>query len=103
MADRIAVMYRGKIVESGSESALFDNPRHPYTHLLLDSVPIAGKGRTRKNQTTVADDGGAAAATEGCSFYPRCPRRRDECRSSVPNLDEGKNGSTSAACFNPVT
>ena len=103
MADRIAVMYQGKIVESGSEAALFGSPRHPYTLLLLDSVPVPGKGRKKHDPATVAEDAGMPGATEGCSFYPRCPRRRDECRKSVPPLTAGAAGATAAACFNPVS
>ncbi|MBN1757075.1 MAG: ABC transporter ATP-binding protein [Chitinispirillaceae bacterium] len=100
LADRIAVMYRGKIVEYGSENDLFTSPRHPYTVLLLESVPIPGKGR-KKRGATVSEDAERQQAVPGCSFYPRCPRRRDVCIQQEPELTEVKPGH-GWACFNPV-
>jgi oligopeptide transport system ATP-binding protein len=100
LADRIAVMYRGKIVEYGNEHDLFGSPRHPYTIVLLDSVPVPGKGR-KKRGGTASEDAERNQQVPGCSFYPRCPRRLDECLHTVPELKELKPGS-GAACFNPA-
>jgi oligopeptide/dipeptide ABC transporter ATP-binding protein len=100
IADHIAVMYQGRIVEYGNESDIFNYPKHPYTHLLLESVPIPGKGRKKRGGSS----GFEIAPREvlhGCSFFPRCPRRQDECRLTSPKLREVKHGS-GVACFNPA-
>ncbi|MBN1306484.1 MAG: ABC transporter ATP-binding protein, partial [Chitinispirillaceae bacterium] len=100
LADRIAVMYRGKFAEYGSESDLFLQPRHPYTILLLDSIPVPGKGRKKRGGN---DDEGIERQPEieGCAFFPRCPRRLDTCMAAVPELREVNEGH-GVACFNPV-
>lgn len=100
LADRIAVMYRGKIVEYGNENDLFTTPRHPYTMLLLESVPIPGKGR-KKRGSTDSEDLQRSAPVSGCSFYPRCPRRLDTCATTIPELSEVQPGNA-MACFNPI-
>lgn len=99
IADDIAVMYHGRIVEYGNESALFSHPKHPYTHLLLESVPVPGKGR-KKRGTGFAPEY-AARDIAGCPFYPRCPRRQEECRLTSPVLRETTH-TTGVACFNPA-
>jgi oligopeptide/dipeptide ABC transporter ATP-binding protein len=103
MADHIAVMYRGKIVEYGTESDLFLRPRHPYTILLLESVPVPGKGRKLRGGTGTAasEEADRQPDINGCSFYPRCPRRREECLMTIPQLRVMKEGN-GVACFNPV-
>lgn len=99
IANRLAVMYLGKIVESGTESQLFDSPMHPYTSLLLDSIPLPGIGRTKKG-TFNRDERELAPQVKGCSFYPRCPRRKQECTEFTPALiDKGEGHLVS--CFNP--
>jgi peptide/nickel transport system ATP-binding protein len=83
LADRIAVMYAGRIVEAGSVADVLDGPRHPYTRGLLDSVPDeAGRG-TRLSQI----DGMAPrldSRPAGCAFAPRCRRATAECRAVDP-------------------
>ncbi|NLE01980.1 MAG: ABC transporter ATP-binding protein [Fibrobacter sp.] len=101
VASRLAVMYLGKIVESGTESQIFTSPKHPYTQLLLDSVPVPGKGRTKKG-LKVGDDKEVPIPVNGCSFYPRCPRRKEECKISTPILHIGPD-EHSVACFNPIS
>lgn len=100
LADRLAVMYLGKIVESGTESQLFDSPMHPYTRLLLDSIPLPGIGRTTKGSFN-RDEREIAFVERGCSFYPRCPRKKQECMENVPPLvDRGEEHLVS--CFNSL-
>jgi oligopeptide/dipeptide ABC transporter ATP-binding protein len=81
-ADRVAVMYAGRIVEHGPVRAIFRNPQHPYTRGLLRSMPGAsGKGRLRAIDGAVPVLG---AFPSGCAFHPRCPDRFDPCRTSPP-------------------
>jgi len=100
IADRLAVMYLGKIAESGTESQLFDSPMHPYTRLLLESVPLPGIGRTAKGSFS-RDEREITPVEKGCSFYPRCPRKKQECMENVPPLlDRGEGHLVS--WFNPL-
>ena len=88
MADRIAVLYRGRIVEEAPAARLFADPRHPYTRALLSAVPrIEPDARRPRLRLRVQSEEGAAAA-RGCPFAPRCPdpRRDDRCGRDQPGL-----------------
>jgi peptide/nickel transport system ATP-binding protein len=81
-ADRVAVMYAGRIVETGPVRALFRNPSHPYTRGLLDSIPGGAPGQRLK-----AIEGSVprlGALPPGCAFGPRCPDRFDACTTAPP-------------------
>ncbi|MYW17905.1 methionine ABC transporter ATP-binding protein, partial [Streptomyces sp. SID2955] len=85
VADRIAVMYAGKIVESAPVRDLYKAPAHPYTRGLLDSVPRLD----RKGQELYAIKGlppSLLRVPPGCAFHPRCPMARDVCRTDEPPL-----------------
>jgi len=83
VSDIISVIYAGKIVESATKNQLFESPRHPYTRLLLLSIPDASKRGTRLKAIpgTVPD---AEHIPSGCSFHPRCPLVEDRCRHDIP-------------------
>lgn len=98
IADRLAVMYLGKIVESGTEKQIFDSPLHPYTSLLLQSIPVPGKGRCNRN-TIVSEEKDKIAANNGCSFFARCPIRTDRCQNQHPPLQDAGEGHL-VSCFN---
>lgn len=99
IADRISVIYAGRIVESTTKARLFDEPLHPYTKLLLLSIPDAGKRGTRLKAIpgTVPD---AEHIPPGCAFHPRCPLAEEICRHEDPEtVNHGKNGvAHTAAC-----
>jgi oligopeptide/dipeptide ABC transporter ATP-binding protein len=97
IADRISVIYAGKIVESASRKELFENPLHPYTQLLLLSIPDAAKRGTRL-RTIPGNVPDAQHIPAGCSFHPRCPLAEDGCRREMPPSIHYEDGHQ-AACF----
>ena len=103
VADRVVVMYRGRIMETASTERLHDTPRHPYTRVLLEAASGRWVGGTQSDPSTVREVGGAdGAAWEGCPYYARCPHpaRDAECRGSRPPL-EGPDPGHRAACYKP--
>jgi len=92
IADRIAVMYRGRFVEIGPAEAVFRRPLHPYTRRLIEAEPRidAPKARIRRGATTAAATGAEADAAAGwhsaCAFAPRCPHAKMECVRRTPAL-----------------
>jgi oligopeptide transport system ATP-binding protein len=89
IANRVAVMYQGKIVELGTTAKLFQNPEHPYTRMLLSSIPVISEEEERLKPTwpwerSLALDSGAIS--HGCTFAPRCPFAEELCWQSVPEL-----------------
>ncbi len=97
--DRIAVMYRGKIVEMGETESLLHSPMHPYTKLLVDSVP--GRSLNREEEGKTALFPMTEDPSGGCNFNPRCPYAREVCRTTSPPLLEVKRGKL-VACHFPL-
>ena len=87
IADRVAVMYAGQIVELASATALLRRPRHPYTQALMDSVPKLGAG-TQRLRAIPGSVPQLNALPSGCRFHPRCPKAQAECSQKVPALLE---------------
>jgi peptide/nickel transport system ATP-binding protein len=83
IADRVGVMYLGKIVELAPKKELFKSPRHPYTRMLLDAIPdLAMSGRAR---TPVRGEvPNPLNPPSGCTFHPRCPHANERCKSEAP-------------------
>ena len=101
VADRIAVMYLGKIVETAPGAALFAAPRHPYTRALLAAVPIPDPGLRRERALLAGEvPGSGSGAPEGCRFHPRCPFAEERCRREEPALVEA-DGHATACHFWP--
>ena len=88
MATRIGVMYLGRVVEVADSKALFTNPRHPYTRMLLDAVPdLAHIGRRR--EPVRGEIPNPINPPPGCHFHPRCPSANERCRTERPPLEDG--------------
>jgi len=86
ISDRVAVMYLGKIVEIASSEQLYKNPLHPYTKLLLSSIPNIGKKRNIKREIIKGDLPSPINIPSGCRFHTRCPIAEQRCMSSEPEL-----------------
>lgn len=86
MADQVAVMYLGRIVERGDRQAIFTSPQHPYTRALLAANPLPGRGKMRHRAVLTGDVPSPVTPPTGCGFHPRCPFAREECKKEVPTL-----------------
>jgi oligopeptide/dipeptide ABC transporter ATP-binding protein len=98
VADRIAVMYAGAVVEEGTVSEIFERPRHPYTIGLLSSIPGLEGERGRELYTIKGSIPPLSNVPSGCRFHPRCPYAMDVCKSNEPPLRESVTGHK-AACW----
>jgi oligopeptide transport system ATP-binding protein len=98
VADRIAVMYAGRIVENADVHALYANPCHPYTRALLESIPrLDSKGTELRAIKGLPPN--LTNIPSGCPFHPRCPMAVDRCREVVPSLEPLPGGRSSACLF----
>lgn len=97
-ADRVNVMYAGKIIERGSAQEIYKNPRHPYTVGLLNSVPRLDEPMKEKLIPIEGQPPDLIALPQGCAFRARCRFAIDKCATEIPELVEVADGHT-AACF----
>ncbi len=96
IADRVGVMYLGRIVEIARRERVFTQPRHPYTRMLLDAIPDTS--HTGRKRTPVAGEvPNPLDPPSGCTFHPRCPLANDRCRRERPELAPVEGGGV-AAC-----
>jgi peptide/nickel transport system ATP-binding protein len=91
MADRVGVMYLGRIVEEAPKRSLFEAPRHPYTQMLLQAIPSFAN-RDRDHSPAQGEVPDPVNPPSGCPFHPRCPHVNDRCRREVPTLQTTRTG-----------
>ena len=99
IADRVAVMYVGRIVELASTEKLFRSPRHPYTEALLSAVPSPDLDRKTNRILLPGEVANPANVPSGCPFHPRCRYAQDRCRSEIPSWKEVVPGHFAACHF----
>ncbi len=97
-ADRVAVMYLGRIVEIGPTREVLDNPRHPYTKALLSVVPVPNPRLRRERIILQGETPNPIDLPTGCRFHPRCPQAIEECRQTDPEYIAVSEGHE-AACL----
>jgi oligopeptide/dipeptide ABC transporter ATP-binding protein len=101
IADRIAVMYLGKIVETATTDELFRRPRHPYTRALLSAVPLPDPTAVRERALLDGDIPSAMNPPPGCRFHTRCRFTRESCRRDEPELTDDGSGHATACPWWP--
>ncbi|MEQ8343753.1 MAG: ATP-binding cassette domain-containing protein [Marinovum algicola] len=92
MSDYVGVMYLGRLVEAGPAERIFSAPEHPYTRLLMDTVPDITMGR-RNRAPVIGEVPNPITPPPGCSFNPRCPLANDRCRAQAPEARKRAGGS----------
>jgi peptide/nickel transport system ATP-binding protein len=97
MADRVAVMYLGKIVELAKNNDIYNSPLHPYTRILLAALPSCDPGKRKKKAVVKGE--AKLTKTEGCSFADRCPNQAAICREADPPLKETEQNKFCACHF----
>ena len=101
IADRVAIMYLGRIVEMASTKEIFSDPRHPYTKALLAEAPRLDQ-RRRQFEPIVGEIPSPLDPPPGCTFHPRCPVATANCRKIVPDLKAGRAGRETACLLEHV-
>jgi len=91
ISDVVAVMYLGKIVEYADSEVLYKNPLHPYTKILIDSIPVPEVGNKRRRAVIKGDVPSPLHPPSGCSFHPRCPLATNICREKSPEMKSYSN------------
>jgi len=102
LADRILVMYAGRIVESADSAELFRHARHPYTAALLNCIPSLSGPRLERLPTLPGQPPRPEDILDGCAFAPRCPRAAERCRMERPLLGNENGGASRVACHFPL-
>ena len=101
LADRVAALYLGRVVEIAPRDALYGSPAHPYTRALLDSVPRIGTGKRVPGRALTGEIPSPMAPPAGCHFHPRCRFATQRCSAQVPKL-RAIDGGRAVACHHPL-
>ena len=101
ISDRVAVMYLGKMCEIAEPGALFDRPAHPYSKVLIDSIPVADPTVAIAEVSVQGEPPSPVLPPSGCRFNPRCPNAQDRCRTEEPQMREISTGHF-VACHFPL-
>jgi peptide/nickel transport system ATP-binding protein len=104
VADRVAVMYLGRVVEVAAADELFSTPRHPYTRALLDAVPVADPADRRRVDLVAGDVPSPISPPSGCRFHTRCRFAQADCAVEDPRLETrlADPDTHRAACIHPL-
>lgn len=92
LCDRIAVMYLGEVIEKGLKTDIFENPKHPYTKALLNSVPVISRNEKDGKKLLEGDVPSPRNLPDGCKFHTRCPEVLEICKTENPNCYFFENG-----------
>ena len=98
ISDRIAIMYLGKIVETGDGAQIYQNPQHPYTQSLISAIPVPDPHHQSLRVVLKGDVPSPINPPSGCSFHTRCPKATEICKTQTPQMQVQGDGSTMAAC-----
>jgi peptide/nickel transport system ATP-binding protein len=101
VSDRVAVMYLGRLCEIADPDRLYAQPAHPYTRVLLDSVPVPDPSAGRATTGISGEPPSPIVPPAGCRFHPRCPAADERCRVEVPEMTEIEPGHH-VACHHPL-
>ena len=101
IADRVAVMYLGRIVEVGEATEVMEKPLHPYTRALVSAIPVPdpARERSRKRLILQGDPPSPLNPPAGCAFHPRCPFAEERCKAAVPPLESFGGPGRTVACI----
>ena len=88
LADRVVVMYVGRVVEVGTPKELFSSPKHPYTAALISALPKPDPKQKRQRTVLEGEVANPAAPPAGCYFHPRCPHAIELCKTEAPGMEE---------------
>lgn len=92
ISNRVAVMYLGKMVELAGSEHLYEKPRHPYTQALFSAIPMPDPKGKRQRIILQGDVPSPISVPPGCSFHPRCPIAKENCRRDIPALEDKAQG-----------
>lgn len=98
MSDRVGVMYLGKMMEVANTQTIYSNPMHPYTHALMEAIPVPDPAIRHQREILHGDVPGVVNLPSGCVFHDRCKYATQKCKDEIPGLDVQAPGHE-AACF----
>ena len=101
VSDRVAVMYLGKLCEVAGSDDLYARPAHPYTNVLMQSIPEPDPDADHSNRPIEGEPPSPVAPPSGCRFHPRCPKADDLCRREEPQLRSIGGADHFVACHHP--